>query len=251
MALDTSPSFQPGDPRLMVRWARRYAKSRTISFLVQWLFIVAMVSAIGVSGTLTHTAYENGQTGLFSVAVALMVLAIVALTWFSASHWGGEIIFKTTQWLYGKEGYAAYGDDDAPETTPLWLTLIGGGLVVHHLVAALLVSFGYLPLLHMQPFSALYMVPFLIIMIVHQDLGFWAWIWPLLYGLHAALLYLDVLNFFPRELTLLHMIVPVFGYGLIAILIGHLYSRFALWKLKSLARSGLDPNAGEDEGAAA
>ncbi len=41
------------------------------------------------------------------------------------------------------------------------------------------------------------------------------------------------------------MVVPVFGYGLFAIVVGHIYSRFALWQLKRLARAGLDASAEE------
>jgi len=38
----TPQKFQMGDPRLVVRWARRYGPQRTISFLVQWAVIVPM-----------------------------------------------------------------------------------------------------------------------------------------------------------------------------------------------------------------
>lgn len=242
-------SLQQGDPRLIVQWARRYAKSRTISFLVQWVVIVCMVVAIGIAASLTHMAYRAGSIGLFSLSVLCMVAAIIALTWFSLSPWGGELIWRVTRWLYGREGYVAYHDDQPEGPGSWWLTALGGGLVVYHLVGALLVSFGYLNLHNMQPFSALYMAPFLIFMILYQRLGFWAWIWPLLYAAHAVLLLLDAPIAFRGQWQLLNMVVPVFGYGLFAILIGHLYSRFALYQLKRLARAGLDagPGANDDE----
>ena len=44
------------------------------------------------------------------------------------------------------------------------------------------------------------------------------------------------------------MIVPVFGYGLVAILLGHAYSRYALWNLKKLTRSiASDVPEGQDD----
>jgi hypothetical protein len=246
---ETRSSFEAGDPRLLVRWARRYAKSRTISFLVQWVFIVIIVVVIGLLASLTNTAYQMRNMGLFWLSVGFMGVTILALAWFSTSRWSGELIWRITQWLYGEEGYAAcYGEHDN-QPTPLWLTMLGGGLVMYHLVAALLVSFGYLHIKYMQPFSALYMVPFLAVMIVYQRLGFWAWIWPVLYGMHAVLVYLDRLPVaFPPEWQILNMVVPVFGYGLVAILVGHAYSRFALYRLKTLARTGLRTEGEESTG---
>lgn len=240
-----SENLQIGDPRLIVRWAQRYAKSRTISFLVQWAVIVFIVVAIGIAASLTHIAYSAGSMGMFYLSVIAMGVAILALTWFSVSKWSGELIWRVTQWLYGREGYVAYlGDrDDGP--TPWWITALGGGLIVYHLVGAILVSFGYLQLKNMQPYSAAYMAPFLCVMVAYQRLGFWAWIWPILYGAHGILLLLDAPISFPIQWHLLNMIVPVFGYGLVAILVGHAYSRFALHKLKRLTRSGLIEDGAE------
>lgn len=241
--------LQPGDPRLIVRWAQRYARSRTISFLVQWVFIVAMVMLIAIAAALTNKTYHPETMGLFYACIIAMGLSILGLTWFSVSKWGGDLIWRITQWLYGEEGYAAYlGDrDDGP--TPWWVTALGGGLVVYHLIGAILVSFRILPLAYLQPFSAAYMAPFLVLMILYQRLGFWAWIWPLLYGAHGMLLVMGAPIGFPGQWQLLNMVVPVFGYGLIAILIGHFYSRFALRQLKRLTRDGLIDAPAEDDDA--
>ena len=50
---------------------------------------------------------------------------------------------------------------------------------------------------------------------------------------------------FEREYELLNIAAPVFGYGLIAILAGHIYSRYALWKLKTLTRNAIPDTNGE------
>ncbi len=247
---DTQP-LQAGDPRLVVRWARRYARSRTISFLVQWVVIVLMVLAIGLAASLTNTAHTMGNKGLFYLSVLFMVLTVMAMAWFSLSRWGGEVIWNITQWLYGEEGYASFSGHAGGRALPLWLTALGGGLVVYHLVGALLVSFGYLRLQNMQPYSAAYMVPYLSVLIVYQGLGFWAWIWPVLYAAHAVLLVSGAPVRLPATFPLLDMIVPVFGYGLVAILAGHAYSRYALWKLKSLTRTVLPEFPTEPENEAA
>ena len=244
----TTQKLQPGDPRLIVQWARRYAKSRTISFLVQWVFIVCMVVVIGVTASLTNMAYSAHNYVLVCASVTFMGLAILVLTWFSLSPWGGDLIFRITQWLYGQEGYVAYSSEqEGPNSRQTWLlTALGGGLVIYHLIGALLVSLNYLNLRHLQPFSAAYMVPFLMYMVYAQGLGFWAWFWPVLYGLHAILLYLGYPIRFTGDYTLLNMVVPVFGYGLVSILLGHLYSRYALYRLRRLARTGLADETAAD-----
>jgi hypothetical protein len=250
--MSSEKSYQPGDPRLIMQWARRYAKSRTISFLVQWIFIVVMVLFIGLASAFTSSAYRSGDTGLLTVSVVMMVISIGVMAWFSISPWGSEIIWRVTNWLYGREGYASYSGDTTRET-PLWLTALGGGLIIYHLVLAMLVSFQVLSIYHMQPASALYMAPFLMVLIRYQDLGFWAWIWPACYAVHGLLLFFDV-RIFGRPLMitgkwyLLNMILPVFGYGLLAIIVGHLYSRYALHRLKNLTRRGLPPDTGSEAG---
>jgi hypothetical protein len=88
------------------------------------------------------------------------------------------------------------------------------------------------------------MAPFLAAMIVVQRLGWWAWIWPALYALHAALAMTGLLRIFPVQWFFMDIIVSVFGYGLISMIVGHIYSRYALRRLKRLARAGLDEGGG-------
>lgn len=243
--LSKKNSYQAGDPRQIVRWTRRYAQNRTISFLVQWVFIVIMVLGIGLAASLTQLAQQQGNRGLFAGSVIMMTVSLVALIWFSVSRWSGELISSITDWLYGHEGYVSYAGAARNKPLPLWLTGLGGALIAYHLLGALLISFNYMHIRYLQPWSAAYMTPFLIIMVVYQRLGFWAWLWPLLYGLHALLLLVGAPVRFGREYELLNIVVPVFGYGLFAIVMGHMYSRYALWKLKRLTRSAL-PDVADD-----
>jgi len=43
------------------------------------------------------------------------------------------------------------------------------------------------------------------------------------------------------------MLIPVAGYGIVTALVGHLYSRFALHRLRKLAATGPADTAGEAE----
>jgi hypothetical protein len=235
---DNAHAQKTGDPRLLVRWTRRYAKSRTISFLVQWVFIVLMVLIIGGAVHFTTQAYRNNQMALFYPSVIAMIAAILVFAWISMSNQGGKLIWRITQRIYGREGYVSDVGDEVGHM-PWWANALGGGLVIYHLVGALLISFEKMHVAHIQPFSALYMSPFLLVIIIYQRLGFWAWCWPILYAIHALLVFTGKIDRFTGIYELLNLVVPAFGYGLVSIVIGHLYSRFALWKVRSLAQSGL------------
>jgi hypothetical protein len=229
------------DPREIAKWAKRYARSRTIPFLVQWVFIVALVMVIGSLSYVTLEAYYANRTTLMWICIVGIGVMMVALMWFSMARWGGEQIWRISQWVYGREGYAAYEGGDEPDRMrhTRWIALVGAGLVLYHMAGAVLVALRYVPMPYIQPLSALYMAPFLAVMIVSQRLGFWAWVWPLLYALHAMLLVAGAPIHFPGKVQFLDVLVPIFGYGLLSILIGHLYSRYAFRRLKQLARAGL------------
>ena len=73
-------------------------------------------------------------------------------------------------------------------------------------------------------------------------------LWPGLYALHAILIVAGAPIVFTGAWEGLNMLLPVAGYGLLAGLAGHIYSRFALRKLKDAARAGLADDEGRDDG---
>lgn len=228
------------DPHEIIQWTRRYARSRTIYFLVQWFLIVFVICIIGLVASLTQQAYTAGNKALFYTSVVFLVIAFFFFMWISISQWTAELVWQVTQWFYGKEGFVSPDEKKRSKTLPRWVIALIGLMLVYHILAALLISFRYLSLQYLQPFSAVALVPVLCILIYYQDLGFWAWLWPILYGLHAILLLCDVPISFPAPWYLLNIMIPIFGYGFIAILVGHIYSRYALWRLKSITRQGLE-----------
>ena len=60
-------------------------------------------------------------------------------------------------------------------------------------------------------------------------------LWPALYALHAILLVVGAPIYFEDPYTILNMLVPTAGYGIAAAVAGHVYSRFALRRLRRLA----------------
>jgi len=244
-----SPRVQ-GDPREIAKWAGRYARSRTLPFLVQWVFIVGLVAAIGGLAHVTLVAYQTRHRELLWFCMAAIAVTTVLLTWFSVSKWGGELIWRISQRLYGREGYAAYsgGERVRAMRRAWWIRMVGLGLAVYHLGLALLVGLRYVSYEYLQPWSALYMVPFLVVMVVSQGLGFWAWVWPALYAIHALAILAGAPHFTGQWFAF-DVLVPIFGYGLISIIVGHGYSRYALRRLKALARVE-DGDSDSDDGGA-
>lgn len=243
------PTDKRDDPRQIAIWAERYARSRTLPFLVQWVFIVALVTIVGALAYFTLFAFQTHHHRLVWTGIGALALSNLLLLWLSVAKWGGEQIWRISQWLYGKEGYAAYGHRKIERKTarPWWFVVLALGLCGYHLVGAFLIGMRYLPIESIQPLSALYMAPFLAIMIATQRLGAWAWLWPVLYGLHAVLLVSGVPIHFHGQWFACDVLVPIFGYGFVSIVAGHVYSRYALWRLKALVRQGI-PSAGATEG---
>ena len=71
-------------------------------------------------------------------------------------------------------------------------------------------------------------------------------LWPALYALHAILILAGVPILFSGHWDALNMLIPTVGYGLLTGLIAHVYSRFALWKLRRIARDSIQDEAAED-----
>jgi hypothetical protein len=93
---------------------------------------------------------------------------------------------------------------------------------------------------HMQPISALYVVPFLVCLwlLMRPMVGWAALLWPLLFAIHAILILAGAPIFFTAPWDGLNMLIPIAGYGILAGLVGHLQSRVALTQLKRLSRVG-------------
>ncbi|MEZ6070602.1 MAG: hypothetical protein R3C10_10080 [Pirellulales bacterium] len=74
--------------------------------------------------------------------------------------------------------------------------------------------------------------------------GYAAAIWPALYTIHALLIVAGAPIVFHAPWDGLNMLIPIAGYGILAALVGHLYSRYALGKLRRLA-AGVRPHSAE------
>ena len=219
------------------KWARRYAQNRTLPMLVGLAIFTGGFLVFGGLGYLLGWAYVHGER--FLAGGTMLVLCGFAVWWLWFSFVGAaRIMERITERLYRREGGVSLGareEGPSPKVPPL-----AGFLFMFCVAASVgLGILGLLPQKYMQPISALYCVPFLVYLWAKQrPVGSpFMLLWPVLYGLHAILLVAGAPIRFGGKFEGLNMIVPVAGYGIVAILIAHIYSRIALRRLQGLARS--------------
>lgn len=233
------------DSRRISKWARRYAQNRSLGVVVGLVIFLVLVFAIAVPSYFGGSAYRSGQWLLFWGCLAILAAAMVALVCFSMPWWGGKIIDRIVKRLYAGEGTAQVGP--ACTRRPRWLGgILGATFGTCILAAVVLGLLGFLPERYMQPISAIYTVPFLVglWLLIRPSAGPIFLLWPALYALHAVLILAGVPILFSGRWGGLNMLIPTAGYGLLTGMVSHLYSRFALRRLRSMARRGLpDPSA--------
>ena len=230
-------SEQDHDIRSIPTWTRRYAQSRTLPMVAFFVIYVAGAAAFGGLSYLTAWAYVSGQRTL--AVASMLLLSGFAAWWLWFSFVGARGIFRRiTQRLYRNEGEVSLGP--SPEANMPRVAPAVGFLFAFCVIATVgLGLLGVFPIRYMQPVSALYTLPFLVyIGIPLRGVGSpFMGLWPVLYGIHAILLVAGAPIHFSRPWEGLNVLVPVVGYGLLAALAGHIYSRVALRRLRALAGS--------------
>ena len=219
------------------KWTRKYAQNRTIPFLIFFAIYLCLSAGIGIPSYFGGKAYRSGNLVLFWICIFVLAVAMTSLAFFCVPKWGGKFIERISRRLYNREGDVLIS---IPETIK---KKIGVGYVVAMVfgtcvfISVILGLLGYLPIKYMQPVSALYVVPFLVFLYIWQRpiISPLVLLWPTLYGIHAILVVAGVPIQFGGPLVFLNMLIPIAGYGILCGLLGHVYSRYALKKLKTAA----------------
>lgn len=232
------------------KWTRRYAQNRTLTILalmvILGLFSMFIAAIVGFSLALACAGFRKGNIilGCVGIAVFLAVLAAIAKFYiFLFAKFGGKNKGLLDQiidhWIYSREGTASIPMSDATKKKK-WLeitvVIVWGTLFLGTMYLGMV---NFIPVKYVQPISALYCVPYTV-------LGWYFWrsprvgpiflLSPTLYSIHAILILIGVPIFFTSNLgAVLNMSLPLLGYGYLSLVIGHLYSRYALKKLKTAA----------------
>jgi len=229
------------------KWTRRYAQNRTLTVLVLLVMAVlfSMLFAVLVSLplVLAVAGFWKGKMILGCIGTAILVVALVAMVKFYIfifKKFGGKnkglLDQVIDRWIYGKEGFASMPQPKLSKKMK-YLDVFGGIVYMVLLLGSMeLGMLGYIPVKYFLPLTALFVVPFGVYQyfIMRPRLGPVLLIFPILYTIHAILIIAGVPIYFTGTFAVpLNMFLPVI-YNFLAFAIGHLYSRYALKKLKGL-----------------
>lgn len=225
----------PDRVREMPKWVRRYADNRTLPVLANLGMFLLAIAAIGGSSTL---AAREGQAGHKAAALAFCAVSLAACVlwvWLVVTHRLRRLSGALSGRLYSAEGTVVAAAKPCGRSRADLVVVIAFGLCVALSIAA---GFAFeTASRYMLPILATYMVPFLLYVWARQG-GMAApfmLLWPGLLVIHAVLALAGV-HPFSGEPNAVNMLVPTVGYGAIAALASHVYSRIALRRLRSLAR---------------
>ncbi len=221
------------------KWTRKYAQNRMLTTFV--LLVMICFISMGTAFPLAFgiAAFVRGNMILAGVSIALLVVVSIFLIIFVSKFCGknrGLIDQKIDQWIYGKEGTASM---PLPKLTKKkkWLDFVSGVIVFICTIGTMnLYMEGYISVKYLLPVTAIYGVPFLVFQYFFQRprLGPLLLLCPILYTIHAILIVAGVPIFLTGNWGIGNMAIPLFGYTFLAYVIGHLYSRYALKKLKGI-----------------
>ncbi len=219
----------------MPKWAGRYAHNRSLGVIANLgLFFLAFAVIAGAS-VLARLAGQAGHKVAAVMFVAVTLAACVVWVWLVATHRTTKISRALADRLYGAEGTAMAAAKPRERSRATIVVLITFFLCVTLSIAAGFVfQTAYRWWL---PIMAAYLVPFLLYLWAKQG-GMSApfmLLWPGLLVIHAVLALVGVRPF-NAEPDIVTVLVPTFGYGVVAALASHIYSRVALRRLRDLAR---------------
>jgi len=221
------------------KWTRRYAQNRTLTIFVLMVMICLVSGVVAVPAALAVVAFQKGNIILALVSIALLVAVSIFLIIFVSKFGGknrGLIDQLVEQWIYGKEGAVSMpGPKIMKENS--WLEIVFSVVFFICFFGSWYLSEeGYIAFKYLQHVSAIYFVPFLVFeyFLRRPRLGPILLVCPILYTIHAILIVAGVPIFFTGNFYILSICLPLLVYTFLTYVIGHVYSRYALKKLKGL-----------------
>jgi hypothetical protein len=189
--------------------------------------------------------FKKGNIILGCIGIAVLVAVLVVTVTFIIiflSKFGGKnrglIDQLIDQRIYGKEGTASMPMPKSSKKK-ICLEIVSAVIFFICLFGSWHLAIeGYIAYKYLQPVSVLYIVPYVVC-------GWYFWqsprmgpiylLYPILYAIHAILIIAGVPIFFTTEnFCIFSICLPLIGYSLLTYVIGHIYSRYALKKLKGI-----------------
>ena len=226
------------------KWTRKYAQNRVLPVLISLVIFSCIFAGIAIPSYFGGKAHRSGNTVLSWICIFVSAIAMISLFFFCVPKWGGKFIKRISQRLYGREGTVSISEPEAMKKNK-WVGHVVGMIFGSCILGSMILTGkGLLPIEYKQPISALYIVPFSVFMYCRQrpKVGPIVLLWPILYTIHAVLIVVGAPILFTGDLNHWNMLLPLFGYGFLTYIIAHLYSRYALKKLKAAAHPQEDTN---------
>jgi len=224
-----------GSVRAIPRWTDRYARHRALAvgFLV-CATIGAAMALIMALALATALAWGRHQTAL---GLALLVAALAgcgAALWFALGGRLRALMETALAWADRKEGGTV---PNAPTKPTKLDTTLGWVLMALMCATPMVCTLSGLPVRHLLPLTAAYTMPLIAYLCYRgQFLTPVMLLWPALYTVHSLLVLAGV-PLLTHLGPMMSVLVPLIGYQLVAVLVAHLYSRYALRRLKDAARA--------------
>ena len=243
--LPQAPPQEP-DLREIPKWADRYARNRTllpvrvVSMGIAALLGVAITSAL----SLALVAWRAGNALQAGLCLAPAAAILAAMAWLLFTRRLQAAMQAVYNALDRGEGHVVASG--SPETQRWGRSLAGLVLFALAVMTPVIVQHLGVPTRYLQPLVALYLVP---------PLAWLHWpkspvggslmlLWPGLYALHALLLLAGVPLPAAQE-PMMNVLIPLVLYDVVAMVASHVYGRFALRRLRSLASTDGNPATGD------
>ena len=222
--------------RELPKWADRYARNRTMPALLMMIVFFVGFAVFSLLGTALRVTFESGQIVIGIMLSVILLAAVVSWLWavFSGamSKFGSDLAKR----YYEREGTATARVGERPKWS--WRSWI----VFAAMITAPVVV-GLLPVepQDAQPIAACYLVPLMV---------WWAatdgkltlpmgLLWPALYAFHAVAMLLGAPLVIADDAGQTVM-WPLLGYLFLALLVAHIYSRYALSRMREISRDVAD-----------
>jgi len=255
--------------REIPKCTERYARNRVLPFIL-WLLGVQIFTMIFTMGlcSLTLLLKRGGHPVLIILSIVFNASVVAGMLWMTVTGRLSRIFQSLTEKVYREEGSAVPTSRSRRAARgPRWyLGAALGGFALPCLL--ILAMFFFLqvvkvPPAYIQPAMATVIVPALIVLaLVSPDDPKWLGVIPpMLYAMHAVLMLAGVRlsvfgvgdlagrdQLFPTGQQILEVSMPLFAYGMLWLITRHIYSRVALRRLRTLARTPESANGAEEAG---
>lgn len=238
-------------------WAERYARNRVLP-IIYWLVIVQIFTVVFTLGLCSLLLLlKRGGHPVFIILSIVFNAGVVAVPlWMMATGRLSRILGSLTEKVYRQEGSAVPASPGrrVSQRREMYIGAVGGFAFPWLMM---LVMFFFLQVLkvppaYLQPAMATLIVPaYIVLALVHPDNPKWLGLLiPALYAIHAVLVLAGVRlsvfdvsglaggdSFFPTGQQMFDVFMPLAVYGMLSLIVRHIYSKYALLRLRIAALS--------------